>query len=98
MVEQTAMTGTLPDGRSVRWSPRGPHLSGDEDLVKSILRTLHRHAVDTNFIPLTATGPAVPAVTENKEAVFAAGNEATNHMLRWVNPPKVFAGGQDVVY
>lgn len=92
--ESTAMTATLRSdpSRSFLWLPIEPHLTGDPELVAKIKTHLFLKNVRNESIAVTPTGPFVDPVESDKEAVFAAGNEATRYGLDWEGAPDVTYG------
>ena len=54
---------------SISWHERAPYLTGDADLVAEVRAVL---AASGGWLLVTPTGPTVPAVESDPEAVFAA--------------------------
>jgi hypothetical protein len=54
------------DGRFVRWSPKPPHLTGDDVLVPALMLALNGDPVE-----LSPVGPVVDAVPSDPVAVLA---------------------------
>jgi len=67
------MLATLPDGRTLSWSPHWPYLNGDRALVAEA----HAWLADRSTVAVTPTGPYVEATLSDPRAAFIAMRTVT---------------------
>lgn len=67
------MVATLPDGRTLSWSPHWPHLNGDRALVAEA----HAWLADRSMVAVTPTGPYVEATLTDPRAAYIAMRTVT---------------------
>ena len=67
------MLATLPDGRTLSWSPHWPYLNGDRALVAEA----HAWLADRSTVAVTPTGPYVEATLSDPRAAYIAMRTVT---------------------
>jgi hypothetical protein len=67
------MLATLPDGRTLSWSPDWPYLTGDRALVAEA----HAWLADRSVVIVTPTGPFVEATLTDPLAAYIAMRTVT---------------------
>ena len=67
------MLATLPDGRTLSWSPDWPYLTGDRALVAEA----HAWLADRSVVVVTPTGPFVEATLADPLAAYIAMRTVT---------------------
>ena len=67
------MLATLPDGRTLSWSPDWPYLTGDRALVAEA----HAWLADRSVVVVTPTGPFVEATLADPLAAYIAMRAVT---------------------
>lgn len=67
------MLATLPDGRTLSWSPHWPYLNGDRALVAEA----HSWLADRSMVTVTPTGPYVEATLSDPRAAYIAMRTVT---------------------
>jgi hypothetical protein len=69
----TRMLATLPDGRTLSWSPDWPYLTGDRALVAEA----HTWLADRSVVVVTPSGPFVEATLTDPLAAYIAMRTVT---------------------
>ncbi|MGB7981107.1 MAG: hypothetical protein WCF36_09985 [Candidatus Nanopelagicales bacterium] len=73
MQSADTMLATLPDGRTLSWSPHWPYLNGDRALVAEA----HAWLADRSEVAITPTGPYIEATLSDPRAAYIAMRTVT---------------------